>query len=126
MAIAIKNRDISAMDWDNLSLEIEDMTASQKRALRSYTKRLIEHILKLQYWQEEFTKCSKGWRVEVSNFRSEIKDILQDSPSLKNYLADNYDDWFAKVVDNYQKNKLFSIPEDNFIPLEKITDDNFF
>ena len=39
------------MDWDGLLEEIEDMTASQKRALRSYTKRLIEHILKLKYWR---------------------------------------------------------------------------
>ncbi len=40
MAIAIKNRDVSKMDWDNLLEEIEDMGASQKRALRSYLNRL--------------------------------------------------------------------------------------
>ena len=51
IATAIKNRDFHNMDWDGLLEEIEDMTASQKRALRSYTKRLIEHILKLKYWR---------------------------------------------------------------------------
>ncbi|MBW4534916.1 MAG: DUF29 domain-containing protein [Pleurocapsa minor HA4230-MV1] len=44
IAIAIKNRDVSNMDWDNLLEEIEDIGASQKRALRSYLNRLIEHI----------------------------------------------------------------------------------
>jgi hypothetical protein len=49
LAIAIKNRDIGNMDWDNLLVEIEDLGASQKRALRSYINRLVEHILKLKY-----------------------------------------------------------------------------
>jgi hypothetical protein len=50
IAIAIKNRDVSNMDWDNLLEKIEDMGASQKRAIRSYLNRLIEHIFKLKYW----------------------------------------------------------------------------
>ena len=50
MAIAIKNRDIENMDWDGLLEEIEDMGASQKRALDSYLQRLIEHIFQLRYW----------------------------------------------------------------------------
>lgn len=126
MAIAIRERNMNKMDWDNLLQEIEDMTASQKRALRSYTKRLIEHILKLKYWDAEFERCSNSWRGEVSNFRSEITDILQDSPSLNNYLKDNYNDWFKKVVDNYQKNRLFVIEDFTTIPLEIIMDDNYF
>ena len=126
MAIAIRERNVNNMDWDNLLQEIEDMTASQKRALRSYTKRLIEHVLKLKYWQEELERCSNGWRVEVSNFRTEIIDILQDSPSLNNYLEKNYADWFKKVVDNYQKNKLFPIKDTNTIPLSQMMDDNYF
>jgi hypothetical protein len=53
MKIKIQNRDIDAMDWDNLLDEIDDMGASQKRALDSYIQRLIEHILKLKYWHSE-------------------------------------------------------------------------
>jgi hypothetical protein len=102
------------------------MSASQRRALRSYTKKLIEHILKLQYWTSEYERCYKGWRVEVSNFRTEIIDILQDSPSLNNYLNDNYRDWFNKVVDNYQKNRLFLITDTTPIPLLRIMHDNYF
>jgi hypothetical protein len=126
MAIAIRERNFNNMDWDNLVQEIEDMTASQKRALRSYTKRLIEHILKLQYWNQEFERCANGWRGEVSNFRSEILDILQDSPSLNNYLEKNYDDWFKKVVDNYQKNRVFLILDTTPVPLLRIMNDNYF
>lgn len=41
---AIQNQQLENMDWDNLIDEINDMTASERRALRSYTKRLIEQL----------------------------------------------------------------------------------
>lgn len=46
-AKAIEKRDLNAMDWEHLLEEVEDMGACQRRALDSYTQRLIEHILKL-------------------------------------------------------------------------------
>jgi len=126
MAIAIKNRDVNAMDWDNLIDEIEDMGASQKRALRSYYYRLVEHILKVRDWKEERERNKVKWGVEISNFRREIKDILEDSPSLKSYLEKNHIKWFDKTVSTIVKNKLFEIGEPQPIPLDKILDDDFF
>lgn len=60
-AIALRNQDIERMDWENLVAEIEDIGASQKRALalRSYMYRLIEHIFKLQYIDSELFKSGK-------------------------------------------------------------------
>ncbi|MDJ0575011.1 MAG: DUF29 domain-containing protein [Xenococcaceae cyanobacterium MO_234.B1] len=123
-ALAIRNRDFTNMDWDNLLEEIEDMGASQKRALRSYTKRLIDHILKLRYWYSEKEYNAKGWRTEIINFRDEIKEILQESPSLKNYLEENYKTWYNKCVRAMKEE--FDIPNNNFIPLEIILRDDFF
>ncbi|MGL6339588.1 MAG: DUF29 domain-containing protein [Waterburya sp.] len=125
-AIAIKNRDVSAMDWDNLLEEIEDMSASQKRALRSYYYKLVEHILKLRDWDAEKERNNAKWRVEVTNFRRNINDILDDSPSLKNYLTANHIHWFNKVVDTYLKNKLFFIEDITAIPLATMMDEDFF
>ena len=125
-ATAIKSQDINAMDLENLLLEIEDMGASQKRALRSYYYRLVEHILKLREWKVERERNEVKWRIEVTNFRTAIKDILQDSPSLKNYLKSNHIDWFNKVVDNYQKNQLFLIEDITVIPLDTMMDEDFF
>lgn len=123
-AIAIRNQDFTNMDWDNLLEEIEDMGASQKRALRSYTKRLIEHILKLKYWNSEKEYSAKGWRTEIINFRDETKEILQESPSLKNFLKANYQNWYEKSVKAI--GEIFDIPNDNFIALEIILQDEFF
>ena len=123
-AVAIRNKDFTNMDWDNLLEEIEDMGASQKRALRNYTKRLIEHILKLKYCNSEKEYSAKGWRTEIINFRDEIKEILQESPSLKNYLEENYQTWYNKSVKAMQEK--FEIPDNNFISLEIILRDDFF
>ena len=124
IATAIKNRDFNNMDWDGLLEEIEDMTASQKRALRSYTKRLIEHILKLKYWTTEQEYNQKVWRREVVNFRNEVKEILEDSPSLRNYLQDNYAAWYKKSVKAMRQE--FEIPDNNFIPLDTILEEDYF
>jgi hypothetical protein len=125
-AIALKNRDIKAMDWDNLIEEIEDMGASQKRALRSYTQRLIEHILKLNYWDLEKERCGDGWRIEIANFREQIANILEDSPSLNNYLEDNYLTWFDRSIKKLKATKTFDLSDFQIISLEQILKDDFF
>ena len=66
------------------------------------------------------------WSVEISNFRREIKDILEDSPSLKSYLEKNHIKWFDKTVSTIVKNQLFVIGKARPIPLDKILDDDFF
>lgn len=121
---AIQNRKLENMDWDNLIEEINDMGASEKRALRSYMKRLIEHILKLQYWQGELEYNQRGWKKEVVNFREEIKSILQESPSLNSYLQQNYLDWYQKSVKAMREE--FTIPDDHLVNLETIMTDDYF
>lgn len=126
IAIAIKNRDVSNMDWDNLLEEIEDIGASQKRALRSYLNRLIEHIFKLKYWTSERDRNRNNWRIEITNFRREAKSILEDSPSLNQYLAENYLFWYEKSVKGLQKSKVFDLPNHEPISLDEMLDDNYF
>jgi hypothetical protein len=112
------------MDWDNLLDEIEDMGASQKRALDSYTMRLVEHILKLKYWHSELSHNRRGWMVEVTNFRTSINRILKKNPSLKNYLAEEYEEIFAAAIRAMKL--LFEIPEKSFVELEQIMQENYF
>ena len=124
VALAIQQRNLEAMDWDNLLEEIEDMGASQKRALDSYMGRLIEHILKLKYWHSEVERCRNGWKAEVNNFRNRINRILTKNPSLKNYLAGEYRDLYRDAVETMRFN--FDIPDDSFIELDRIMDKKFF
>ncbi len=121
---ALKNRDRDRLDWENLIIEIEEVGKSQKRALKSLTRRLIEHILKINYWETERERNLVHWRIEVENFREDIQDLLADSPSLKNYLQENYTDWYQKSVTK-MKTK-FPIPNDTALELNSLLDNNFF
>jgi hypothetical protein len=121
---AIQNKQFESMDWDNLIEEINDMGASERRALRSYLKRLIEHILKLRYWESERKYNLRGWKKEVVNFREEIKSILEESPSLNSYLSQNYLDWYQKSVKAMRQE--FTIPDDNLVDLQVIMTDDYF
>ena len=58
------------------------------------------------------------------NFRYEIAQILKESPSLRNYLKQNYHDWYVNSVKAMQRE--FMIPDDNFVSLEIIMDENYF
>jgi Domain of unknown function DUF29 len=124
MAIAIRERNVIDMDWDNLSEEIDDMSKSEKRSLESYLERLIEHILKLQYWESEYQRNYRHWRAEVTNFRNRIKRIVYRSPSLNNYMSEVYSGIFQDAVD--AKSNEFEIPDDCFIPLEKMLEKDYF
>ncbi len=86
----LKSKDMDAIDWNNLIDEIEGIGKSDRRALQSYLERLIEHLLKLKYWDGERERCERGWKIEILEFRSRIERIINDSPSLKNFLSEIY------------------------------------
>jgi hypothetical protein len=64
------------------------MGKSQRQSLKSYLTRLLEHLLKLAYWQSELEYNQRGWKNEIRNFRLGIQQIIEDSPSLKSYLSE--------------------------------------
>ena len=121
---ALQNKDINNLDWENLIAEIEEVGKSQKRGLNNYTQRLIEHILKIKYWESEKERNLAHWRIEVRNFREQILDLLADSPSLQNYLEQNYQDWFNKSI--FKMKTEFSVPNEEFIPLKDMLLIDFF
>ena len=121
---ALKNRDINQLDWENLIIEISEVGKSQKRALKNYTQRLIEHLLKIKYWYSEQERNRDHWIIEVSNFRDNIIDILEDSPSLKNYLQENYDDWYDKSVKRVSR--VFTVPKNDKIVLSELLSEEYF
>ena len=120
----LEQQKFTNLDLENLIEEIESLGKSEKRALKSYTRRLIQHILKLKYWESEKERNRSHWQIEVINFRRDLKDILEDSPSLKNYLSENYSDWYQKTV--VEMRLQFDIPPNNFVELETIFKDDYF
>ncbi len=88
--IQLAGGDFTNIDLENLIEEIQDLGKSEKHAIASYLMRLCEHLLKVQYWESEPENCLRGWEVEIANFRIQIQRKLKSSPSLKNYLQDNF------------------------------------
>jgi hypothetical protein len=84
----LRRGDFQAVDWPNLLEELADLGKSERRALKSLLTRLLEHLLKLTYWQSQRDYNQAGWKKEIRNFRLQIADLLADSPSLKSYLRE--------------------------------------
>jgi hypothetical protein len=84
----LRRGDFQAVDWQNLLEELADLGKNDRRALKSLLTRLLEHLLKLAYWQSAREYNQRGWKKEIRNFRLQIADILEDSPSLKSYLRE--------------------------------------
>ncbi|MGC2201556.1 MAG: DUF29 domain-containing protein [Stellaceae bacterium] len=75
------------LDWGHLAEEIEDLGISQHSALRSHIRRIIRHLIKLEYSRASDPR--RGWIETIGDARAEIEDLLETSPSLKVELSDN-------------------------------------
>ncbi|AKE65697.1 hypothetical protein NIES3806_27100 [Microcystis aeruginosa NIES-3806] len=120
----LQERNFEQVDWDNLIEEIESMGKSDRRALMSLLTRLIEHLLKLAYWQEEKKRSGNHWAAAIVNFRAQIQHRLEDSPSLRSELAAMYDKVYPVAIKSVSQ--LFSLNSDAHISLEQTLDDNWF
>jgi hypothetical protein len=69
-----------ALDWENLADEIESLGISQKSALGSQIRRIMRHLLKLQYSRAQDPR--RGWQESIVDAQGEIEDLLERSPSL--------------------------------------------
>ena len=63
-----------ALDVEHIAGEIADLGTERRDALRSWTARIIEHLLMLEHSPAQEPR--RGWIDEVVNFRSEIERRL--------------------------------------------------
>ena len=97
-ASLLKKHDFSHVDLENIIEEIESLGKSDKRSLYSHTVRLLQHMLKLEYTSENQGN-SNSWKSSIRTARSQIKNLLKDSPSLNNYLQENFNEAYLEAVD---------------------------
>jgi hypothetical protein len=90
-SVALKERRSAALDWDNLAEEIEGLVRSDRRALKSFLQNALLHMLELAHWEAERGRNQRQWRDHLINARNGIANIIEDSPSLENYLAEILD-----------------------------------
>jgi hypothetical protein len=115
----------SLVDWENLLLELEGMNRSDRRSLESLLTRLLEHLLKLAYWQSERDYNERGWKGEIRTFRIQIRRLLQESPSLKPYLAKVFDECYQdarSVIIDTTGLPSDTFPQEAFASLDQVLD----
>ena len=120
----IKAKNFAQVDWENLIEEIESMGKSERRALLSLLTRLLKHLLKMSYWDAEKERKYNHWASKVVNFRAQIENQLEDSPSLKRELPAFYQRAHATAIKSVSK--LFVLPDEAIISLENTLDDDWF
>lgn len=69
----------AGLDWENLAEEVESLGRSDKRALGSALKVVLEHLIKWRYQPE---KRSQSWSDSIEEHRDRMARIVEDSPSL--------------------------------------------
>jgi len=67
------------LDWKNLAEEIESLGKSDRRAIGSALKVVLEHLIK---WRFQPERRSTSWVESIEEHRDRILRILEDSPSL--------------------------------------------
>ncbi|WP_017653581.1 DUF29 domain-containing protein [Fortiea contorta] len=94
----LKARDNENLDWENLIEEVESLGKSQRKAVRSFLLRLLEHLLKRCY--VPMSDCYRGGEIEIRNFRQQLKIELEDSPSLQNYILEILSKTYEMALEN--------------------------
>jgi hypothetical protein len=121
----LKSGQFNQLDWENLIEEIENLGRSEKRAVVSFLKQLIKHLLLYHYWQTERQWSGQGWLEEISNFRFELLQYL-DSKTLKNYAEQELNTIYTRArKEAILKSNIAHIPVDCPYSLEQILNDDF-
>ncbi|GCL35862.1 MULTISPECIES: DUF29 domain-containing protein [Sphaerospermopsis] len=125
----LRTGQFSAVDLENLLEELETMGRSQKRTIKSLLIKLLVHLLRLKYWEQEREQNQGHWKGEIRTFRIQIKDEIKDSPSLKPYILEIFDECYQDA--RKEASDRSQLPLDKFpvIPigsLEQILDENWF
>jgi Domain of unknown function DUF29 len=80
--------EIDALDLENIAEELEGMARSDRREIRNRLVVLLAHLLKC--WARP-QKRSAGWLGTILEQRGQIIQLIEDSPSLRNFPAESLD-----------------------------------
>lgn len=108
--VKLKNGQFDDIDIDCLIEEIQGLSGRDKRELESRLEVLLTHLLKRIY--VESTNDYRGWEVTIREQRKQIKRMLKQSPSLKNYLQENFSPvWESALLEVREDYPTTTFPE---------------
>ncbi len=69
------------LDWPNIAEEIETLGRSERGAVASRIRNVVEHLMKLE--ASPATEPRAGWRRTIKRERIDIESLLDGNPTLK-------------------------------------------
>ncbi len=91
MADLISSKRFEELDIENLVEEVRDLSKRERDRLLSSLSLIVQHLLK---WDYQPQHRSRSWQGIIQRERANIDLYLEDSPSLKRYLTD---EWLHKI-----------------------------
>ncbi|NJL49534.1 MAG: DUF29 domain-containing protein [Leptolyngbyaceae cyanobacterium SM2_5_2] len=92
----LKAHDLESLDLDSLIEEIEGLAGRDRRELESRLQVLLEHLLKRLYVSSPYDH--RGWQNTIHEQRRELRLLLKQSPSLRNYLTNVFDEAWQNAL----------------------------
>jgi hypothetical protein len=90
----LRERRWHEIDVTHLIEEIEDLGKSERRGISSQLTRLLLHLLK---WQYQPQRRSDSWLDSITDARTQIELAIEDSPSLRNYAAEQLEESYQRA-----------------------------
>lgn len=84
---------LSTLDIENLAEEVESMGKRDRRAIGSYLRNVMMHLLK---WQYQPQRRGTSWQGSINSGRDEIDVLLNESPSLNAQMS-------TLITDEYRR-----------------------
>lgn len=122
-------RILSEKELDEIAEELEDMAKSERRELKNRLSVLLAHLLK---WQCQPDQISRSWQGTITEQRLEIKDLLEENPSLKqevkNTIEKSYKIGIQKAIQNTKDYAITFPPtlEETGWTIEQVLDIEYF
>ena len=91
MARLLAAGQFSELDIDNLVEEVKDLSKRERDKLLSSMRLILHHFLK---WDHQSQRQSRSWQNTIQRERTNITLYLEDSPSLRRYLCE---EWVEKA-----------------------------
>lgn len=81
--VKLKQRQFDDIDIDSLVEEIEGLAGRDRRELKNRLIVLLSHLIKRLY--VDLPDDYRGWELTIREQRRQLSDLLEQSPSLRNY-----------------------------------------
>ena len=105
----VRRGEIGDLDLENIAEELEGMARSDRREIRNRLTVLVTHLLKCSAHSR---RPSASWLGTIAEQRDGIADLIEDSPSLRDYPAEILERCYPKARRNAARQ--MRLPENAF------------